>query len=255
MLIGAGALSSYLFRMGQVLPAGVDLDVAGAPPFEVVVEDGAITAFVDWRPAGAATTELRCGAETYGAGTTWLNPSRMSHVVSCIDPETPVTLILSPDQPWVTVASDWFTAYVGVENVGGHHESGQLELPFVDTISCQGGLRPDPLPGASVVDVLAFTMDPDVETRIRAAASRWNWDVRVQVALAGDADERVVLALLDHVDPCVEACEVIAAGRASERGGCSPSGGSRRSCSNCSRTMPTPRPPPSPSSGSPGTSR
>ena len=70
----------------------------------------------------------------------------------------------------------------------------------------------DPLSGASVTDVLAFAVDPDVETRLWAAASRWNCDPRVQRLLAADPDEGVVLALLDNVDPGEEAARLIIEG-------------------------------------------
>ena len=95
----------------------------------------------------------------------------------------------------------------------------QPELPFVGGIECHGGLRPDPS-GRVIVD-----RRPRLRHGSRtptcgwlAAASRMNWDLRVQLQLAQDDDERVVLALLDHVDPYVETCDVIINGPTSRRG-------------------------------------
>ena len=78
-------------------------------------------------------------------------------------------------------------------------------LPFEGTIHVEGSLRPDPLAGATLADVRAYAVDPDRTLRLAAAASRWNVDARVQRVLACDPDEEVVLALLDDVDPGVEA--------------------------------------------------
>lgn len=70
----------------------------------------------------------------------------------------------------------------------------------------------DKVAGWELADVRALAIDPDPSVRIVAAASCWNWDVRLQRVLATDPDERVVLALLDQVDPGFEVCELIIAG-------------------------------------------
>ena len=87
-----------------------------------------------------------------------------------------------------------------------------LQLWLFDAAAYAGGRFEDPLAGWPLADVRAFAIDVDLDVRLAAAASRWNWDARVQRVLATDPDERVVLALLDHVDPYVDVCELIIAG-------------------------------------------
>ena len=71
-----------------------------------------------------------------------------------------------------------------------------------------------PAPGSVVGrDVCELAKDSDPEVRMEAAASRWNWDLRLQRVLATDPDERVVRALLDHVDLTLEVFELIVGGR------------------------------------------
>jgi len=95
-----------------------------------------------------------------------------------------------------------------------HHPSTSTELRLLqgrlfDPADFPARRRNDPLEGWPLVDVRALAIDPDVDVRVAAAASRWNWDGRLQRVLATDPDKRVVMALLDHVDPCAEICELI----------------------------------------------
>ena len=85
-----------------------------------------------------------------------------------------------------------------------------LQLWLFDASAFGGRPYEDPLAGWSLSDVRAFAIDVDVELRLAATASRWNLDVRLQEVLASDPDERVVLALLDHVDPDLEVCRQLA---------------------------------------------
>ncbi len=87
-----------------------------------------------------------------------------------------------------------------------------LQLWLFDASAYSGRGVEDPLAGWTLPDVRAFAIDVELEIRLAAAASRWNVDARLQQVLAVDPDEEVVLALLDHVDPCVEAVERIVAG-------------------------------------------
>ncbi len=87
-----------------------------------------------------------------------------------------------------------------------------LQLRLFDDTEYSGGRYKDPLADWPLSCVRALAIDPDLEMRLTAAASRWNWDVRLQRVLATDPDQRVVLALLDHVDPYVEVSELIIAG-------------------------------------------
>ncbi len=130
------------------------------------------------------------------------------------DPDEDVTIRIPEGSAWIELECAAWTARIRANPIadGIVNDPNQDELPFVDVIEVHGGLRDDPLVGASLTDVRAFTIDPDVKVRIAAAASRWNWDLRVQLALAADDDERVVLALLDHVDPYREVCELIVEG-------------------------------------------
>ena len=126
------------------------------------------------------------------------------------DPEYGVIVLRRSDVEAPAFVPGFVSSTPPAVGAAGAHQ-GQLFDPdrLVDPIHVEGGLRPDPLAGAGLRDVLALAQAPDAETRCAAAASRWNWDVRVQRLLAGDVDERVVLALLDATDPYVEACELI----------------------------------------------
>jgi hypothetical protein len=208
----AGALLGVL-EFGRVLPVGVDPRGVALPPFELTIADDRLVAAVDWTVSGAAATRLEIEAETTGAAVADVNPFLVASVVRHADPDEPVDVIIPHGGQWVIVECEHWQACIELlRPAAGSERWEQLVLPFSDTITCHGGLRHDPMPGADVTDVLAYTIDPDVEVRLDAAASRWNWDRRVQLALAADPDERVVLALLDHVDPCREAVDLIAAG-------------------------------------------
>jgi hypothetical protein len=195
-----------LFAMGRVLPVGVDLDGVDAPAFHVAITDGRVAGSVDWRHAGAPATRFDLGATTNGVGVADVSPVIAAHVVGFTDPDEVVTLTIPAGAQWVEVETAAWTARIRATPPG---DDGQHELPFVDTIHVEGGLRDDPIAGASLTDVRAFAMDPDLQTRLHAAASRWNWDLRVQLALAADEHERVVLTLLDAVDPYREVVDVI----------------------------------------------
>jgi hypothetical protein len=210
--VAAGALHGLL-EFGRVLPAGVDLHDVAPPPFELTINDGRLTAGVDWSIAGAAATRLEIEAETTGAAVAAVNPFLVAGVVRHADPDEPVDLIIPHGERWLVVECEhWQACIEPVVSTAVTATWEQLMLPFSGTIECRGGLRPDPMPGAALTDALAYAIDPDVEVRLDATASRWNWDRRVQLALAADPDERVVLALLDHVDPCCEAVDLIVAG-------------------------------------------
>lgn len=87
-----------------------------------------------------------------------------------------------------------------------------LQLWLFDVSGFTTGPRPDPFAGCQLTDIRALAIDPDPQIRIAAASSRWNWDVRFQQVLGTDPDERVVLALLEHVDPDIDVCRQIIAG-------------------------------------------
>jgi hypothetical protein len=70
----------------------------------------------------------------------------------------------------------------------------------------------DELEGYSLADVKAFALDPEVGVRWLAARSNWNIDANLQLTLANDPDEAVVMALLSRVDPGPQACRAIFAG-------------------------------------------
>jgi hypothetical protein len=195
--------------MGRVLPTGVDLDGVDAPPFQLAITDGHVSGVVDWRRAGAAATLIEVGASTAGTGVADLSPVIAAHVVGFTDPDEVVTIAIPDGSPWIEIQATSWTARIRANPL---HDDGHERLPFEDTIHVEGGLRDDPLEGASVTDVRAFAIDPDLQARLRAAASRWNWDLRVQLELAADEDERVVLALLDAVDPYREVVDVIIEG-------------------------------------------
>lgn len=61
-------------------------------------------------------------------------------------------------------------------------------------------------------DIKAFAIDPEVENRRMAALSPMATDADLQLTLASDPDEQVVLNLLDNVDPHREANLAILAG-------------------------------------------
>ena len=198
-----------LLSMGRTLPAGVDLDEVDAPPFDLTIGDDRLTATIDWSPTGAPATFLAIDAVTSGEATVDVGPAIVANVARLTDPDEDVTIVIPPGAPWIVVVAAAWSARIRCVPFAHDGAGEQLELPFWDTISCHGGLRPDPLPDASLTDVRAFAIDPHVEVRMRAAASRWNVDVRVQRVLASDDDEQVVLALLDHVDPYRDVVEVI----------------------------------------------
>jgi hypothetical protein len=87
-----------------------------------------------------------------------------------------------------------------------------LQLSLFDASEYAGRAVEDPLAGWALRDVLALAVDVEPELRMLAASVRWNGDARLQRLLASDPEERVVLALLDRVDPGVEAAEIILAG-------------------------------------------
>jgi hypothetical protein len=87
-----------------------------------------------------------------------------------------------------------------------------LQLWLFDPAGFASPAETDPFAGWQLTDIRALALDLDPKIRIAATASRWNWDVRVQVVLGTDPDERVVLALLDHVDPDIDVCRQIIAG-------------------------------------------
>jgi hypothetical protein len=198
-----------LVSMGRVLPAGIDLDEVDPPPFELSIGDGRLVGAVDWSEAGAPATSLVIDAETTGEAVVHVGPGFIANVARLTDPDERVTVVMPPAAPWIVIACAAWSARICSDWPVRSDAAEQLELPFRDGIAVRGGLRPDPLAGSSLTDVRAFALDLDVEVRMSAAASRWNWDVRVQRALAVDDDERVVLALLDHLDPSREACELI----------------------------------------------
>ena len=206
--VNASALFQLL-SMGRVLPVGVDLDEIDPPPFNLAIEDGRLVAAVDWSDAGVPATSLAIDAETTGRAVADIGPAIVANVARLTDPDEAVAVVIPTDAPWIVVECAAWTARIRSGPFGDDGAAEQLELPFWDTITCEGGLRPDPLPGATVTDVRAFALDPDLEVRLQAAASRGNWDLRVQLQLAVDDDERVVLALLDHVDPYREVCDKI----------------------------------------------
>ncbi len=87
-----------------------------------------------------------------------------------------------------------------------------LQLWLFDPAGFTSPARRDPFAGWELTDIRALALDPDPQIRIAATASRWNWDVRVQAVLSTDPNQRVVLALLDQVDPDIGVCQLIIAG-------------------------------------------
>lgn len=83
----------------------------------------------------------------------------------------------------------------------------QLRLFSLDNVDPYAFV--DELEGHSLTDVKAFALDPEVSVRRLAALSNWNLDANLQVTLANDPDEGVVMALLSRVDPGAQACRAI----------------------------------------------
>lgn len=207
-----------LFAAGQIVPAGVDLDGVDAPPFVVSITHDAVAAEVDWRIGGAPATRLAMAAHTTGMATRAIWPAATARLLRTAAGAATVEIAMPADRNLILLRTDdWCAAVPALEpaedveqelaRTGPQEMLGQLRL--FDLVSPERDVAFDPLAGWSLGDVRALAIDPDPEVRIAVAASRWTWDLGVQEVLASDPEVRVVLALLDHVDPSREVCEVI----------------------------------------------
>ena len=223
--LSAHALNGLLVH-GGVLPAGLDLDGSDEPSFDVAITSTGLVATVDWSPLGLPATKLEMAAATSGSATrsVWFAGAR--RLLAITPPDADVEVVVPASGPGVIVRSAAWSAVLptmvegAVPQLDQEAEHGQLDLfggdeGVQDTVRVEGAYPVgyvDRFEGRSLTDVRALAIDPDPEVRFAAASSRWNVDARLQRVLATDPDERVVLALLDRVDPYVDVCQLIIAG-------------------------------------------
>jgi hypothetical protein len=101
--------------------------------------------------------------------------------------------------------------------VNPHHRSHrspfvQLHLFSRTSVPLGDGRRDRACREWTLSDIKAFALDPELHVRCFAAQSPWAVDADVQLVLAVDPEEAVVMQLLQSLDPCLEAVEVILAG-------------------------------------------
>ena len=197
-----------LLNVCRVLLDGVDTHETRVPSFDMSITATGLAVHIAWGAAGVPETHLNVDAKTSGSAARSVWAPGVVQLLAALPLEGDVEVRMPTTSDVVIVQTERWSASIATGN-----SITDVQLTLFDPTEYLVPTNVDPLPGLSLRDVCKLAKDSDPEVRMKVAASHWNWDVRLQRVLATDPDERVVRALLDHVDLSSEVFELIVGGR------------------------------------------